>query len=558
MSIIDLYQKLLALGVCFEPCGSTSSGVLSGVLEVRDEGVSVTTSAGVLNFTGSGVLAKEISSGLINIYIPPPVYSDNYNEGSAVVSNPTTTSRYISNPTGNFDIGDWSAGTAHSTLRTSPIEYTMSDTCSILNTSTIFTATIYGADGLTPLRQSSLTLNGNTVLTQNDITIQISNWATEYDQYVAEIDVSFDLDTILPSGGRFSIELKHNDGSDGTFTKTHNNIFYDKQENSSSLSGVTISETVGQVTTKFISGIEYYTNPSQFTVGVSDIDYLNDKSYPSTQVEIDGYTYTLSDLNLQGSDLTDWDSDWNSINNSYQKTDWSIEKDPERTVITTTAQVRARTKDWSDGSWVNSSSSGILIETHDDSSTRLTERFYDESWRCTSGTGDSDAKWDSDDAKSTDSWTSSSNVESDDAVFWDGGCGRNTTNWQSYGPNAASQPDYSSQDSTVYLWREFKHDGSASSGFTLNISGTYESLEYKLAKAWDGSTSGGTEWIDASADFNASEWNNGNPTGGSGGKTGTNTYTFGTNNIINTSDTMYIKIGFVDSQKITALSVVFD
>jgi hypothetical protein len=80
----------------------------------------------------------------------------------------------------------------------------------------------------------------------------------------------------------------------------------------------------------------------------------------------------------------------------------------------------------------------------------------------------------------------------------------------------------------------------------------------KMAKSWDGTNNGGTVWIDMTSMYNASQWNNGNPLGGTGCWTGGSHYTFGTNNIINTGNTVYIKIGFTSGQRITSLSVVFD
>lgn len=554
MDLLTHWQHHFIMGVCDEPC-SSDSGVN---LIIREEGVTVETQAGVLNFIGADVCAKQVSSGVVNIYIPAPTYSDNYNEGSATVSTPSTSSRYVSSPNGHFDIGDWDAGSVRAVTRDTSLEYTMSNVCSLVNNATVFTAKVYGADGSTVLAQASVTLNGNTTYTSENISIVVSNWDSEYDQYVAQIDVLIDILSILPSGGRFSVELVHDNGSSGLFTKSHSNLFLDVESNVPTLTGVSITPTLGYIYTKFLSGIQYYTNPTRFTVSVADIDYLNDESYPSTQVQVGGYDYTLTDLNLAGSALTGWTTDWNSTNNSYEKADWTLLKDPERTVIVTSARIRARVNDWDWGSYAYSSSSGILVETHDDSSTRIIERFYDESWRCTSGSGLLDDKWDSVDAKSAGVWDSTVPVGVEDAIFINGGCERNVDDWGVYGPNADDQPDYTTTSGTVYLWREFQHDGSASSGFTLNVTGSYDSLHYKLAEEWDGTPSGGTVWIDGESDYSASEWNNGNPTGGTGGKTGSAHFTFGTNNIINAGNTLYLRMGFVNDQRITALNIVFD
>jgi hypothetical protein len=151
-------------------------------------------------------------------------------------------------------------------------------------------------------------------------------------------------------------------------------------------------------------------------------------------------------------------------------------------------------------------------------------------------------------------------VASDEAVYITGGGERNITNFLGRLPDPLSQPDYSGayMDPTIYLYREFMHDATASPGFTLNLVGTYTTLEYKLAKVWDATATGGTVWINALAAYNFAQWNNGNPLGGTGGQTAPGHYTFGSNNIINTSNTLYVRIGMTAGQRVTTLNVVFD
>lgn len=487
--------------------------------------------------------------------LPIPVYVSHFNttDGSndPRISDFGLTQRYIADPQGNHDIGDWTAGTQHGATQTSPVTYSTPAPFSILNdTGTIFTVTVYGADGTTPVATAQLTLTGNEVHTDAGITITITGWAADVNKYQASVAVSLNMPTILAAGGRFSVGMVHTNGSEGTFTYTQDDLFYDAESNAATLAGVTIVETAGQVVTRFLSGVEYYDLGSEFTLGIADIDNLNDQTYPLTQVEADGAEYGLPDLDLEGGDLTGWTNVWNQVNASYQNIAWAITQ-VDLTVRTTTGNVRARPMDWSAGGWANSPDAALLIETHDDTSTRLVERFYVEDWRCALAANF--------DAPAARGWTSNADLAAGDALFYDGGCGRNVDDWSPYNPNPGTQPDYGSQDATVYLVREFQHDGSASSGFTLNITGSYASIEYKLGAAWDGTPTGGTVWIDGAQAYNASQWNNGNPTGGTGGNTAPGRYTFGTNNIVNTSDTLYVRIGFTAGQRITGpLSVVFD
>jgi len=199
-------------------------------------------------------------------------------------------------------------------------------------------------------------------------------------------------------------------------------------------------------------------------------------------------------------------------------------------------------------------SNNFLIESHTAVSTRLIERFYDEQWRCPL-TGNFDLP-------AQRSWSSPTHVSSTDAVFTRGGAERNTNDWTIHPPDQAGQPDYSGafMASTVTLIREFNHtNGTGSSGFTLDINGTYSSLEMKMGLAWDGTASGGTTWVDMQSAYSFSDWNNGDPTGGTGCHTGGNHYTIGSNNFSNTTNgTLYIRVTFAAGERIDQMEVTYD
>jgi len=502
--------------------------------------------------------------------ITPPVidYLSHFNTSDGTnncnVSNVSTSNRYVSNP-GTFDIGDWSPNTIHPTTRTDNLVFDTGNNCSILNNSTTtLNVNVIGADGTTILSNNIVTITGNIDDTSNNIRILITGFTADSDKFSARIRVYINIDNIINDSGRFSINITHNDGADGTYTKNQSNIFYDVESLDADINGVSISETPNNVVTTHISGLEYYTLGSQFTININDIDYLNGDSYPNIQVNINGIEYALPDLNLSGSDgdITDWTFDWDDDNDSYENTVWTVSI-PNITTISTTANVSARPIDWVSGDWERSPNSSILVETHTNASTRLIEYFYDENWRC-----HSTADFNSPNAKS---WDSTSFLLSNEACYINGGCEHNITDFTTYLPNDTSslnasqtiQPDYSSQDVIVELYREFNHDGSASSGFTLYINGTWNSIEWKLGKAYDGTPSGGTDWINAELPYNSGTWNNGSPSNG-GGQIGVNTAneihnTFGTNNAINiTNGTLYLKITFTAGQRIDLLRIEYD
>jgi len=534
--------------------------VAGGAVEVQDEGVVVVPAAQVINFIGADVLAVQNGGNpnQVDVYIPAITFQPFYNQsnpsGNAVVPNIPTSNRNIADPApaNNFDIGSWVPGSVHPASNDGTTGYAHADPCSFIDLTTTVEVTVYDADDVTPLANYiTPAITGNIVLPSGAITVTISNWAPDSTQWQANIDVDLNLPLLIANGGRYSVEIvHHNAGTD--YTKTQGPLFYDAEAFAAVLAGVTIAETPGFVVTRFISGVEYYDTGSDFTIDIADIDYTNSDSYIAADlIECNGVEYGLPTLTPGSVDLTGWAGAWDVNNMTYNNTVWEITAVNFFTA-TTTANVSSRTLDWINGAWVNSANASILIDTHTDVSTRLIERFYDEQWRCPV-TGNFDLP-------GQRSWDSTIDVLATDAVFYNGGCERNVTDFTIYDPNAASQPDYSGafMDPIVYLYREFMHDGAASSGFTLNIAGTYTSLEMKLAAAWDGTPGGGTVWVDMLAAYNAAQWNNGNPLAGTGSWTGAAHYTFGSNNIVNTGDTLYLRIGFSAGERITALSVTFD
>jgi len=317
---------------------------------------------------------------------------------------------------------------------------------------------------------------------------------------------------------------------------------------------------------KYLSGVRYYDGGSTFSVGVIGRDCFDNVYHVS------GRPITYDD-NSNGSD---WGIDETGPTDGIHHTNVQVTGVSNPPVFaedmivggyiitvpenqyTTDARFRFFARDpYLDPHDSDiTASNNFLIESHSASSTRLIERFYEENWRCPL-TGD----FDNPNAKN---WTSSDHVNSDDAVFTNGGCERNITDWTIYNPDMVGQPDYSGayMDSEVVLIREFMHtNGTASSGFTLDTDGigSFNSLEMKLANTQDGTASGGTVWVNMLSDYNFSDWNNGDPQGGTGCRTGVNHYTFGSNNINNCGSTVYIRITFNSGQRISGeWEIIFD
>lgn len=552
-------------------------GCSGGGVDLYDHGIYLGNCTS-LDILGDGHSANATSiPGEMELWCPPPSYPYSFNEDSTTAANITydyDSGRLPSQPTVEgtpFAIGGWTPGSTV-VVATNDGSLVVSSNGPVLfdDSATTIAVNIYDETGAILATHTTSAITGNINVTSSNITIQVSSWTAIGAKASGLIDVGINILGILPAGGRFRWEIVHYNGVAGNFYAYHGAglnpgvqsnywLMYDPNTNTPSITTVGIAENV--LVEKYLSGVRYYTLNSTFTVDLTDVDYANDISFDPAICTIQAPLYAMADYNVQHDEAgpapdgvwTGRDNMWNNTGADYQKQNMTIDT-PNVTVIERTAgaTIRATVNDWLPLSWTTSSGDSILVETHSTSSTNTHEYFYEESYRCpASGNFD---------AANAASWTSSNHNASDEAVFIDGGCERRDDDFTMCKPNAVSQPDYSGShfDTTVYVIRQFQHDGSASSGFTLTINGTYSSLEYKLAKAWDGSSSGGTGWIDGQQAYNAAQWNNGNPLSG-GGNTGGDHYTFGTNNIINCNDQLYVRIGLSGTDRInTELSVDFD
>jgi len=196
-------------------------------LSVEDEN-SVQSGITIINFIGVDVLPTAGVIGSVDIWIPRPIYVDFFNDNDSLSKSYQLTDRHIATPTteGNpYNIGDWVGNTIHPTLPkvVNNISYVTPDFFSITFGST-FDVILYDADGVTILAQHTIPLNGNIVQSVNNITIIVTEWSSYSDKFKAKIEVVINIGGILPTGGRFSISLVHNNnGVDYSFTE--NDIF---------------------------------------------------------------------------------------------------------------------------------------------------------------------------------------------------------------------------------------------------------------------------------------------------------------------------------------------
>ena len=401
--------------------------------------------------------------------VPDPTFVSHFNTtdgtNTCTVSDVSTTSRLVSNPTteGNpFKIGGWTAGTAHDCLHTNAQAYTTNNQCSFENTSSTIEVNIYDADGTTPLNtHTTAAITGNTDVTVDDIRIRVTSWAADSGKYKGIVTINFNIDTVISDGGRYSFEaIHHNGGTD--YSKTDTDIFSDTENLTAAITSTSIGENVAVLVRK--SGTYAYDTGSTFSTSITDIDDLNSRSYPTTQVNISGTEYGLPALNLQGGDLTGWTNAHDDDNDSYLKLDWTINTS-NYFLRTTTANISARTVDWANGSWVDSTNGSVMIDTYNDTSTRIFEDFTGESSRLED---DFTTSWDS--TQDLTSYDGNDNLQVGEGSF----LFYPVTDYGAYDPVAGSQPDYSAYSGDALYYREMYHTSTAHSNGIFEYSGVTE------------------------------------------------------------------------------------
>lgn len=487
------YPFSLGANIAF---GGGSGG--SSSLEVQDEGVSVETGVTVLNFIGADVQVLSGGTGIVQIYIPPPTFASHFNtqDGTTTAFVSESISRStarISTPTseGNpFATGGWAASNRSSSLN-STATFTTGGDCTGFGGDATMTVTVYDADGTTSLESHTTTaITGNGSYGSGNITITIANYANDTTRFKARPTVTVDIDQVFldnsRQGGRYNVVISMtvdtttDDGS--TYTYTQTSVFYDTNPNTPSVSTATIAETSGSVSTKHLSGIEYYISGSQFTVDVTQIDNLNrNTARTSNNLTITFSNYGITNLNQSpfgsgSSNFSNWTNAFDNTNASYQKTDASISSSNFR-YRGTGSNVSAQPRDtWNNGSSVSSSNSSLLIDTYGTTSTDLVERFDDENRRqdSTFNTG-----------ATTGNWNSTTALVSGEALVQDGKLmipssatlSNGTTNpdFSSFSPSTGgANPNYTSLSSASNYYRTIVDStGSSRAGFSIVFSGDF-------------------------------------------------------------------------------------
>jgi len=375
-----------------------------GSVGVLDEGVPI-GNFDSLDFKGVGVTALPDGTTAC-IFIPPPEFLSHWNtsdgsNGDQFVTNDITSKLvHVSTPSGGegspFKTNGWENTNRQGHLPQIVTIETPGDTTGFGGDSTM-TVDVYEADGSTLIESfTTPAITENGTFSSGNITVTISNYGPDSSRFkakaVVEVDIDLAFTGIGQDGGRYHIEVTHTTDSttdgNGPFVYIQPDIFLDTNQTTPSINGTTsIAERAGFVVTKHLSGLEYYTIGSQFTVDVTDIDDFNENSHRIDEsLVIDGSEYGLPSLShspfgVGSANFIGWSNNHDQNDVDYSKEDWTINAANFR-YIGPSGNISALPRDpWANGSSSNSPNNNILVDTYGIQSTDTYEPFVDEARR---------------------------------------------------------------------------------------------------------------------------------------------------------------------------------
>lgn len=312
----------------------------------------------------SGATAVGVSvtgqSPEITVWIPAPNYVVAFNptidtSGSLRYAALSTTQSYTQSVApGTFGLGTWtplsdfmanspSVGTTRKTKNglTPFAPFTNGVFSCENNTSTSMVFEVFKEDG-TVVRTKTITpLNlatcGQTYATDDSgktgMSITLGAFSNDQDKFkIASLSTSVDCQYIFPNGGRLKCRITYNNGT-YTIVKNTEDFFYDNDAapSSSIVGAVEFDELVA--TTKHFSGILFYKEGSTFAMTASNIDMLNDSTFPTTkQIDFEPFNLSMSNsagnpLNGHadgtksgvGSAITGWNINWDNKGLTFSK-----------------------------------------------------------------------------------------------------------------------------------------------------------------------------------------------------------------------------------------------
>ena len=316
-----------------------------------------------LGLTATGVTVTGQTPEVV-VWIPAPNYVAVFNPSI----DSTGLNRYISLPAtqsytsivtpGTFGTGDWNMlanfqanGASTGTTRKTKYEGNLSSFSFNPFTSSVFSCSsqtttikfeVLKEDG-TAIRTITKTLNTSThnqTYTTDDASLTGSSltlgaFSNDQDKFkLASLTATLNCATLFPNGGRFKCRITHNNGVDGTIIKETIYFFYDNDGSTTSANANSVSFDEKTAVLKKFSGIAYYDLGSTFAMTASNINLLNDQTFPTTkQVDFSPNNFSMTNdgttnfLNGHsdgtksgvGAAITGWDINWNKSGLTFSR-----------------------------------------------------------------------------------------------------------------------------------------------------------------------------------------------------------------------------------------------
>jgi hypothetical protein len=265
-----------------------------------------------LGLTATGVAVTGQTPEVV-VWIPAPNYVAAFNPAidatglDRYISLPTTQSYTSSVVPGTFGTGDWSMlvnfqanGASTGTTRKTKYEGNLSSFSFSPFTSSVFSCSsqtttikfeVLKEDG-SAIRTITKTLNTSThnqtyatddaSLTGASLTL--GAFSSDQDKFkLASLTATLNCATLFTNGGRFKCRITHNNGVDGTILKETTDFFYDNDGVTTSANAGSLSFDEKTAVLKKFSGIAYYDLGSTFAMTASNINLLNDQTFPTTK-----------------------------------------------------------------------------------------------------------------------------------------------------------------------------------------------------------------------------------------------------------------------------------
>lgn len=446
-----------------DPIILISDTYVGGGVNIWDEDILIAQNVKDINFSGSEVLVKDNLNGKVTVFIPTPSYVSHFNtkdgiNDASVIDFPTH-NRHVSSPrNNNFDVGNWIGDQIHQVVANPILTYSTTVPFSISSNTTTFTVSVLNPVNVALAEYTTPPITGNAQYntSNNSITINVSGWNKDADKFQSQIFITVNISSMFPNGGRFGISIQHTNGSDGTFYKVQNNLFYDTNTIAADISSTSIvQKTI--MSSKYLSGVRYYFINDTFTITSSGLIGVNSNSYPDIVVNTNCDDFGIAPLQLIANSLTNWTSSYDSTGLALGN--YSITKTNHRFVGD--ARIHTAIMDWGVAKAIDSDIVKIAIDTYPKSSTDLIENFDDEYYRQDSGfcSSNLDGNWIKDrPLVSGEAMVFGGLLLTPSKAFSIDNSSPKIINLPEYLPRnefGGANPDYSSFDSPVNYYRTF-------------------------------------------------------------------------------------------------------